>query len=100
MTTESSQIQTGGPRVTLNNGVEIPQIGFGVFQIPEAGAQAAVEAALAAGYRHIDTAAAYNNEAGVGAGIAASGVPRDEIFVTTKLRNGNQGTDSVRREYD
>jgi 2,5-diketo-D-gluconate reductase A len=90
----------GGPRLVLNNGVEIPQIGFGVFQIPADGAQQAVEAALAAGYRHIDTAAAYNNEEGVGAGIAASGVPRDEIFVTTKLRNGNQGTDSVKREYD
>jgi 2,5-diketo-D-gluconate reductase A len=92
--------ETGGPRVVLNNGVEIPQVGFGVFQIPEEGAQSAVESALAAGYRHIDTAAAYNNEAGVGAAIKASGIPRDEIFVTTKLRNGNQGTDSVRREYD
>jgi 2,5-diketo-D-gluconate reductase A len=90
----------GGPRVVLNNGVEIPQVGFGVFQIPADGAQEAVEAALAAGYRHIDTAAAYNNEAGVGAGIAASGVARDEIFVTTKLRNGHQGTDSVLREFD
>jgi 2,5-diketo-D-gluconate reductase A len=90
----------GGPRVVLNNGVEIPQVGFGVFQIPADGAQEAVEAALAAGYRHIDTAAAYNNEAGVGAGIAASGIPRDEIFVTTKLRNGHQGTDSVVREFD
>jgi 2,5-diketo-D-gluconate reductase A len=92
--------KVGGPRVVLNNGVEIPQVGFGVFQIPADGAQAAVEAALAAGYRHIDTAAAYMNEAGVGAGIAASGISRDEIFVTTKLRNGNQGTDSVVREFD
>lgn len=93
-------IAVGGPRVALNNGVEIPQVGFGVFQIPQDGAQAAVEAALAAGYRHIDTAAAYNNEAGVGAGIAASGIARDELFVTTKLRNGHQGTDSVIREFD
>ncbi|WP_334171190.1 aldo/keto reductase [Sinomonas sp.] len=78
-------------KVSLNNGVEIPQLGFGVFQVPSEETQAAVEAALEAGYRHIDTAAAYQNEAGVGAALRASGIPREEVFVTTKLRNGEQG---------
>jgi 2,5-diketo-D-gluconate reductase A len=77
--------------VTLNNGVTIPQLGFGVFQVPPEETQRRVEEALAAGYRHIDTAAAYRNEAGVGAAIAASGIPREELFITTKLRNGEQG---------
>jgi len=71
--------------VTLNNGVTMPILGFGVFQIPDDQTQAAVEAALEAGYRHLDTAASYGNEKAVGAAIAASGVPRDELFVTTKL---------------
>ncbi|MGN6030399.1 MAG: aldo/keto reductase [Thermomicrobiales bacterium] len=84
---------TSIPAVTLNNGVTIPQLGFGVFQIPANEAQQAVERAIALGYRHIDTAAAYYNEAGVGAGVRASGVPRDEIFVTTKIRNVDQGTE-------
>jgi diketogulonate reductase-like aldo/keto reductase len=79
------------PAVTLNNGVTIPQLGFGVFQVPEEETQRIVEDALEAGYRHIDTAAAYRNEAGVGAAIAASGIPREDIFITTKLRNGEQG---------
>ncbi|GAB3526984.1 aldo/keto reductase [Arthrobacter monumenti] len=78
------------PNVSLNNGVNIPQIGYGVFQVPPAETQESVEAALTAGYRHIDTAAAYRNESGVGAAIAASGLSRDEIFITTKLRNGEQ----------
>jgi 2,5-diketo-D-gluconate reductase A len=90
----------GGPSVLLNDGFSIPQIGFGVFQIPEDGAQRAVEEAFEAGYRHIDTAAAYNNEAGVGAAIAASGLPRAEIFITTKLRNGEQGRESTLRAFD
>jgi 2,5-diketo-D-gluconate reductase A len=80
------------PNLTLNNGVTIPQLGFGVFQVPQAETQRVVEEALEVGYRHIDTAAAYGNEAGVGAAIAASAVPRDEIFITTKLRNGEHGT--------
>jgi diketogulonate reductase-like aldo/keto reductase len=84
--------ETTVPTVTLNNGVQIPQLGFGVFQVPPAETQRIVEEALAAGYRHIDTAAAYRNEAGVGAAIAASGIPREELFITTKLRNGEQGT--------
>lgn len=80
------------PTVTLNNGVRVPQLGFGVFQVPPEETQRIVEDALEAGYRHIDTAAAYRNEAGVGAAIAASGIPREEIFITTKLRNGEQGS--------
>ena len=72
--------------VTLNNGVEMPILGFGVFQIPDpAECERAVSDALAAGYRSIDTAASYLNEAAVGRAIAASGVPRDELFITTKL---------------
>jgi len=86
--------------ITLNNGVRIPQRGFGVFQIPPADTQAAVEQAIEIGYRHIDTAAAYNNEAGVGAAVRASGLPREELFVTTKLRNGEHGYDSTLRAYD
>ena len=71
--------------VTLNNGVEMPVLGFGVFQIPPEETEQAVADALAAGYRHIDTAAAYANEEAVGRAIAASGIARDELFVTTKL---------------
>ncbi len=87
-----------GPMLTLNNGVGIPQLGFGVFQIPPQETQVAVGEALAAGYRHIDTAAAYRNESGVGAAISASGIPREEIFLTTKLRNGEQ--DSPRKAFE
>jgi len=79
------------PGLVLNNSVTIPQLGFGVFQVPPAETQKAVEDALEAGYRHIDTAAAYRNEAGVGAAIKASGIAREELFITTKLRNGEQG---------
>jgi 2,5-diketo-D-gluconate reductase A len=87
----SQSQETTIPAVTLNNGVRIPQLGFGVFQVPPEDTQRIVEDALEAGYRHIDTAAAYRNETGVGAAIAASGIPREEIFITTKLRNGEQG---------
>ncbi len=80
------------PTVTLNNGVEIPQLGFGVFQIPEDETTAAVSAALETGYRHIDTAAAYGNEAGVGRALADSGLSRDELFITTKVWNSDQVT--------
>ena len=87
--------------VTLNNGVEMPILGFGVFQIPHDETQAAVEAAIAAGYRHLDTAASYGNEEAVGAAIKASGVAREDLFVTTKLRiqhapTGNVQDDSKR----
>jgi 2,5-diketo-D-gluconate reductase A len=88
------------PLITLNNGVTIPQLGFGVFQTPPAETQQAVERAFEAGYRHIDTAAGYYNEEGVGAAIAATGIPREELFITTKLRNGDQGTDSARAAFE
>src|SRR3954454_19537503 len=81
------------PSLRLNDGVEIPQLGFGVFQVPPEDTEEAVTLALETGYRHIDTAAAYRNEAGVGKAIASSALPRDEIFVTTKLWNENQGHD-------
>lgn len=86
--------------ITLNNGVQIPQRGFGVFQVPPDDTQRAVESAIEIGYRHIDTAAAYNNEAGVGAAVRASGLPRRELFVTTKLRNGEHGYDSAMKAYE
>jgi len=86
---------TSVPAVMLHDGVEIPQLGFGVFQVRPEDTQQAVEEALEVGYRHIDTAAAYRNERGVGAAIAASGIPREEIFVTTKLWNSNQGYETT-----
>ena len=86
--------------IELNNGVTIPQVGFGTFQIPPEETQQAVERALEVGYRHLDTAAAYYNEAGVGAAIKATGLPRDEIFVTTKLRNRDQGHDSALQAFE
>ena len=73
------------PNVILNNGVETPILGFGVFQIPEEDTEQAVVDALSVGYRHLDTAASYMNEEAVGRAITQSGVPRDELFVTTKL---------------
>jgi 2,5-diketo-D-gluconate reductase A len=88
------------PSLTLHDGVEIPQLGFGVFQVPPEETQSVVEEALAAGYRHIDTAAAYRNEKGVGAAIAASGIPREEIFVTTKLWNERQGFDLALETFE
>ena len=75
------------PSITLNNGVTIPQLGFGTWQVPPADAQALVLEAFKAGYRHVDTAQMYGNEEGVGAAVAASGLPREEVFVTTKLNN-------------
>ncbi len=79
------------PYVTLNNGVAMPQLGFGVFQVGNDEAAAAVSTALECGYRSIDTAALYGNEHGVGVAIAAAGLPREEVFVTTKLWNADQG---------
>ncbi|MEQ6903093.1 aldo/keto reductase [Nocardioides sp. YIM 152588] len=73
------------PTVTLNNGVPMPVLGFGVYQVPPEDTERVVAEALDAGYRHLDTAASYGNEEGVGRAIAASGVPREELFVTTKL---------------
>ncbi|HET7509469.1 MAG TPA: aldo/keto reductase [Solirubrobacterales bacterium] len=91
---------TQTPALTLHDGVELPQLGFGVFQIPPDETQEKVEEALGVGYRHIDTAAAYRNEAGVGAAIAASGVRREDVFVTTKLWNSEQGYDSTLRAFE
>ena len=81
------------PRIHLHDGVEIPQLGFGVFQVPPEETQEVVELALDAGYRHIDTAAAYRNEQGVGAALDAADLPREDVFVTTKLWNSQQGYD-------
>jgi 2,5-diketo-D-gluconate reductase A len=86
------------PTVTLNNGIEMPQLGFGVFQVPDDETTAAVSSALEAGYRSIDTAAAYQNEAGVGKAIA--GVERSELFITTKLWNADQGYDQTLKAFD
>jgi 2,5-diketo-D-gluconate reductase A len=83
------------PTVRLNNGVEMPQVGFGVYQIPDDETERAVSAALEAGYRHIDTAALYGNERGVGRAVAASGIPREELFITTKLWNDDQGSSTA-----
>ncbi|WKE68722.1 aldo/keto reductase [Streptomyces sp. WP-1] len=88
------------PPIILNNGVEMPQVGFGVWQVPDDEAEQAVGTALEAGYRSIDTAAAYGNEEGTGRAIAASGLPREDIFVTTKLWNSDQGYDATLRAFD
>jgi 2,5-diketo-D-gluconate reductase A len=91
---------TAIPTIALHDGTTIPQLGFGVFQVPPRETQQVVEEALAWGYRHIDTAAAYRNEEGVGAAIAASGVDREEVFVTTKLWNSQQGYDSTLHAFE
>ncbi len=88
------------PSAVLHDGIVIPQLGFGVFQVPPKETQATVELALDAGYRHIDTAAAYRNEAAVGAALAASGLPREDVFVTTKLWNADQGHDSTLAAFE
>src|SRR3954453_11007692 len=87
------------PTIRLNDGTEIPQLGFGVFLVPPDQAQRTVEQALEVGYRHLDTAQMYGNEAEVGAAIAASGISRDELYVTTKLNNGNHLPDDARRSF-
>lgn len=97
------------PQITLNDGVTIPQLGFGTMDIaperdnrPESHeiTAAGVQAAIEVGYRHFDTAQMYGNERGVGLGIARSGLPRDEFFITSKLGNGNHRPDDVRRSFD
>ncbi|NUP41800.1 MAG: aldo/keto reductase [Streptomyces sp.] len=88
------------PFISLSSGVQMPQLGFGVWQVPDDEAAVAVRTALDAGYRSIDTAAIYGNEEGTGRAIAASGIPRDELFVTTKLWNAEQGYDSALRAFD
>ncbi|MDR0564926.1 MAG: aldo/keto reductase [Azoarcus sp.] len=88
------------PALSLNDGKTLPQFGLGTWQTPEADAAACVSAALEAGYRLIDTAAIYGNEAGVGAGLRASGLPREQVFITTKLWNDHQGYDEALRAFD
>jgi 2,5-diketo-D-gluconate reductase A len=86
--------------VTLNNGVAMPRLGFGVFLVPPDEVVEPVRTALEAGYRLIDTARLYGNEEGVGRAIRESGVPRDDVFVTTKVWNSDQGYDSTLRAFD
>jgi len=94
-------MQSSFPLVTLNNGISMPQFGLGVFQMSDGQeVESSVTAALEAGYRLIDTARMYGNEAGVGNAIRASGIPREDIFVTTKLANPDQGYDSTLRAFD
>ena len=88
------------PHLTLNDGRRLPQIGFGTWPLDDAQAQQAVQAALACGYRLIDTAARYGNETGVGRGIVASGVARAEVQLTSKLRGSEHGYDSTLRAFD
>jgi 2,5-diketo-D-gluconate reductase A len=87
------------PTIPLNDGTTIPQLGFGVFLVPPEDTQRTVEQAFEVGYRHIDTAQMYGNEAEVGAAIAASGIPRDELYITTKLNNSNHLPDDARRSF-
>jgi 2,5-diketo-D-gluconate reductase A len=87
------------PRVLLRPDVAIPQLGYGVFQVPSKETEEVVARALATGYRHIDTAAAYGNEGPVGQAIHASGIPREEIFVTTKCFNDDHGHDKAKRAF-
>ena len=91
---------TSVPQLTLNNGVQIPQLGLGVWQVDPADTQRVVEDALELGYRHIDTAQMYGNEAGVGAALAASGLKRDEVFVTSKLNNNRHEPAKARESFD
>jgi diketogulonate reductase-like aldo/keto reductase len=86
--------------VTLNNGVEMPILGFGVYQVENDQTEQAVSAALAAGYRSIDTAAAYGNEEAVGAAIKKSGIPREELFITTKLWVQDAGEENTTRAFE
>lgn len=88
------------PSLTMNDGRAIPQIGFGVWQVPDDVVVDATLAALGDGYRHIDTAAVYENERGVGEAIRRSGIPRDDIFITTKVWNTDQGYDRTMRAFD
>jgi 2,5-diketo-D-gluconate reductase A len=88
------------PQIELNDGHRIPQLGLGVYQVPAQDTADNVRTALEIGYRHVDTAQMYGNEEGVGAGIAASGVPRDDVFVTSKLNNGFHRPDDARRSFD
>ena len=96
----SAAVSDHNRHVTLNNGVQMPILGFGVFQIPPDQTEQAVTDALAVGYRHLDTAESYQNEAAVGRAIATSGIPRDELFVTTKLWVQDGGEDGAKRAFE
>jgi 2,5-diketo-D-gluconate reductase A len=87
------------PKITLRDGVEIPQLGFGVFQVPPDDTAEVVTRAFQAGYRHIDTAAAYQNEAEVGLAFEASGLERDEVFITTKCFNNDHGYEQAKKAF-
>src|ERR1700716_2303689 len=87
------------PIIELNDGKTIPQLGFGVFQIPPADTAEAVSTALEAGYRHIDTAEMYGNEQGVGEAVRASGIDRADVFITSKLNNGFHEPDAARKAF-
>lgn len=91
---------TAIPSLTLNNGVDMPQVGFGVFQVPNEATATAVAAALKAGYRSIDTAAVYGNEEGVGKALAESGVAREELFITSKLWIADLGYEQTLKAFD
>jgi len=86
--------------ISLNNGTSIPQLGFGLWQVPDDVAETVVGEALKIGYRHLDTAALYRNEEGVGRAVASSGIPRAELFITTKLGNGSHGYDAALQAFD
>jgi 2,5-diketo-D-gluconate reductase A len=86
--------------VTLNNGVVMPSVGIGVFRVSDSMTTKVVETAFAAGYRSVDTAAVYQNERGVGRAVASCGIARDEVFVTSKLWNADQGFDQTLRAFD
>ncbi|NUR63026.1 MAG: aldo/keto reductase [Catenulispora sp.] len=86
--------------ITLHDDVRIPQLGYGVWQIPDTQAYDAVTTALETGYRHLDTASAYENESGVGRAVRESGLPREDVFITTKLWNGDHGYDTALRAFD
>ena len=88
------------PQIALHDGTSIPQLGFGVFQVPPEKTEETVLTAFEVGYRHIDTAQMYGNEAGVGAAVKSSGLPRDEVYVTSKLNNGFHRPDDARRTFD
>jgi 2,5-diketo-D-gluconate reductase A len=88
------------PTIQLSDSAAIPQLGFGVFQVPPADTAAVVAEALETGYRHIDTAQMYRNERGVGEGLRASGLPRDQVWITSKLNNGYHRPDDARRAFD
>jgi diketogulonate reductase-like aldo/keto reductase len=92
--------QTRIPSITLNNGVEMPALGLGIFLAPPEQTADAVEAAITTGYRLVDTAAPYNNERQVGEGIRRTGIDRNELFVTTKLWVADYGYDSALRAFD